>query len=530
MLTSRYGKTLGVIIKMALNTPENSQEIESRSKADVLSSAPASNPFLRNSWLAALISADSNRIFDFYKNLDAAVLETFFDTSSGDFLQRQASWFGIERLTATAGSGNLVVTGTSSTVVPAGTEFKTSDGIAFTTDSSATISDNVVSVSTLTLNGTTVTANTASNHNLATGISVTIIGAVETDYNGAFTVIVIDEDTFTYEISTSPSSPATGTITAEYVSGLAPATSNDETENANLDPGTQLTISTAIAGVDDVATVDALGTRGGSDLETDEGLRDRFLFRVRNPVAHFNEADIISQARTVAGVTRVFVEPAGTDIGTVSVTSITRNANVATVTTAVPHGFDDGQTTTIEGAIETEYDVTDARIIVESSTVFHYVVLGTPTTPATGTITASTKIPEGQVRIFFMRDNDTNAIPDGAEVAEVNDAILDIVPANTVDDDVIVNAPIANQIDFTFTSIFPDTTSMRNSVTSQLNSLFSEFTTVSQGLTEDAYRTAIFNTIDTENGERLESFVLSTPSGDIAGSSGQIPTLGQVNF
>lgn len=66
---------------------------------------------------------------------------------------------------------------------------------------------------TITRSGSTATA-TATQHGLSTGQSVTITGAVETEYNGTFTVTVTGLNTFTYAVPGTPASPATGTITA----------------------------------------------------------------------------------------------------------------------------------------------------------------------------------------------------------------------------------------------------------------------------------------------------------------------------
>lgn len=71
---------------------------------------------------------------------------------------------------------------------------------------------------------------------------------------------------------------------------------------------------------------------------------------------------------------------------TASVTSITRSGSTATVTTATAHGLNTGNQTTIAGAVETDYNGT-FTVTVVSSLVFTYTVPGTPSTPATGTIT-----------------------------------------------------------------------------------------------------------------------------------------------
>jgi lysophospholipase L1-like esterase len=61
---------------------------------------------------------------------------------------------------------------------------------------------------------------------------------------------------------------------------------------------------------------------------------------------------------------------------------------LATATTSAPHGFSTGQAVTIAGAAQSAFNVT-APITVTGATTFTYPINGTPTTPATGTITAT---------------------------------------------------------------------------------------------------------------------------------------------
>ena len=75
--------------------------------------------------------------------------------------------------------------------------------------------------------GSTATVLTSTNHGLITGNVVQIRGAVESDYNtagadtGVKVITVTGLNTFTYDVSNSPSTPATGTITARFYSGDA---------------------------------------------------------------------------------------------------------------------------------------------------------------------------------------------------------------------------------------------------------------------------------------------------------------------
>lgn len=97
---------------------------------------------------------------------------------------------------------------------------------------------------------------------------------------------------------------------------------------------------------------------------------------------------------------------------TVSVSSITRSGSTATVTTAANHGFSTGDSATIMGAAQTDYNI-DAVVSVVDATHFTYTVANSPATPATGTITVK-RSPAGFAKAFSgtnkaaYRSNDTS--------------------------------------------------------------------------------------------------------------------------
>jgi hypothetical protein len=66
-------------------------------------------------------------------------------------------------------------------------------------------------VTDITRTGTTAEA-TVTAHGFTTGDQVNIRGADQDDYNGDFLITVVDPDAFTYTVSGSPATPATGTI------------------------------------------------------------------------------------------------------------------------------------------------------------------------------------------------------------------------------------------------------------------------------------------------------------------------------
>lgn len=438
---------------MAINLPDTSTEVVQRSKTDVQRELGGSNPFLANSWLGALVTSDANRIFDFYLQLNEAINLNFPDTTEGVFLERWATIFGVPRNPATQSSGNIVATGVSGSVIPASTGYQSSDGINYISTSLATITDQSISVSSIIRSGVLVTVTTAADHGLASDVPVTIAGATQTDYNGLQTINVTASNQFQYTITESPTSPATGTITASFTAASVTVDSVEfETEDltVNQDLDAELTIGSPIAGVDDDASVDFGGLTGAVTQESDTELKERLLSRIQNPVAHFSISDIENQAKLISGVTRVFVEP---------------------VTPAV-----------------------------------------------------------GQVTVYFMRDNDDDPIPDSGDVTTVKNKLIEILPANTDEDDLLVSGPTAIPTAFNFNALTPNTTTMQSAVSASLAQFFDEETEVGVDVDSDKYRSAIISTIDIETGEQVKTFTLTSPSGDITVASGKIATLGAIAY
>lgn len=436
---------------MPLNLPSNAREVDSRSKADVQRELGQARPFLKNSWLGAIVTACSNRIYDFYLQLRIALRENFPDTATGNFLVRWAAIWGKQKQAASKSNGNIVATGTAGSSVPSGTIFTYTGLGNFVSTSNATIANETINLSDLSRTGTTVTATTASNHNLANNILATITGASNSDYNvSSVAITVTADDAFQYSIVGSPPDEPGTSAQASFTSASVPVESEGFGADFNLDAGETLQVQSPIIGVDDSLVVDFGAIGGGTDQEDDTGLRARTLDRIQNPVALFNVAAITEKAKEIPGVTRVFVQEI---------------------------------------------------------------------TPA-----------EGQVTIYFMRDGDANPIPTSSEVTKVKTNILTIKPAHTADSDVIVNSPTAVPVDFTFSALSPDTSTMRTAISANLRQFFDERTQIATNVDQDAYRSAIFNTVDPETGDTVISFALSTPSADITVNAGEIGTLGTISY
>ena len=195
-----------------LNYPDSS-EILNRIRADIKQLLPDSDPYIVTSILNVIGTANANRMKEIYDQLRLISRDTFVTTAEGPALLERALIEGIIPKSATQSTGNVIFTGTVSTSIPASTSL-ISNGLNYETDSAGTVSNISLSVNTLTSAGGTATATFLSAHGLGSGMEVIISGAVETDYNGTFTITVTSSTTFEYAVSGSPSSPATGTIGA----------------------------------------------------------------------------------------------------------------------------------------------------------------------------------------------------------------------------------------------------------------------------------------------------------------------------
>lgn len=518
---------------MAINFPDNRQQVIDRIKTDVQAELPQSNPFLRASFYGSLMVGYGGRVYEVYLQLIELLKQMFMDTATGDYLKRWGYYVDVTINSATIAEGFITAVGTPGASIPVGTQFQAGSDNTYTSQSSVTIAANSNSITSLTNVAGAVTAITVGNHNFASNIFVTISGANQTAYNGTYKIFVTSENSFTYQIDSSPVTPATGTILAAANTASVFVKSDDFGESQNLASGAALTVTSPLAGVDSTMYVQFDAIAGGTADENIENFRTRVIDTYQHPNTPFNNDEIEQLAKTINGVTRVFIQNPDTTQGDYAVVSLTQSGGVATATFTDPHGLISGMYISISGALPLGYNVQDVPILVTSSTSFIFLVSSGLSSPATGTIYSHfAQVQPGQVKVFFTRDNDTNIIPTPTEVAAVKAKLLTIKPAHTNAADLIVEAPTALPITFNFDEIVPDTLSMRNAIIANLEEFFTEpgGVSVGQTLLAKAYNTAIFTTIDPETGIPLQNYVLTSPSGDITVEGNELPTYNTSNF
>lgn len=155
---------------MAFNRPTITDLIE-RQISDVESRLPGSDPRLRRTLLNALARAQSGSVHGLYGNLDWLAKQIIPDTAESGYLERHANWWGILRKAATSAVGNINLTGTDNSVIPAGAVWQRSDGIEFSVDTEVTITGGTASAA--------VTASvTGKDGNTAAGSTLSIVSPI----------------------------------------------------------------------------------------------------------------------------------------------------------------------------------------------------------------------------------------------------------------------------------------------------------------------------------------------------------------
>ncbi|MEE9159941.1 MAG: baseplate J/gp47 family protein [Gammaproteobacteria bacterium] len=294
------------------------QQITDRNRADVRAALPEVDPTIRTTFIGAFVDSASAREFELYQVIMQLQAQVFPQTATGEFLERWADYDGLARLSAVGADGDITVSGTVTTSVPPATEFRTAGDVVLITQGSGVLKNIATSIASLTSVGTVATAVTSSDHNLASGVIATISGASEAEYNGSFSVTVLDNITFTFEVSGSP--PAdTGSPVVDFDGAVLSVETEGVGQSQNIGSGASATVTTPISGLDDSGFVRPEGIVGGTDTETDEELRSRTLEKRALFEALFNSGILVVEAKKVPGVTRVFVREITPQVGTVTV-------------------------------------------------------------------------------------------------------------------------------------------------------------------------------------------------------------------
>jgi len=304
-----------------IELPSSSKDVVQKIKSEFEQEIPESNPFLSASWLGAMLTALGKRVYAFYITAYNLIDALFPDMSFGTYLDRWCAIYGITQTPATKSSGEVLFLGTASTAVPGGTALTSSGGNTYTVTTGGTILAVARTVQVINRVGFNAEVTFLAEHKIPSGADVTFAGAVETEYNGTFTVTSISPYKIQYTLASDTAfTPPTGSITATATTALVEVESVNLGQSQNLASDEKITLAAPIAGVISQGRVAQGGISGGTDAELDTARRDRLLEKIQTPAAPFSAAHIEQVCMAVPGVTRVWVgEATPTQPGVVTV-------------------------------------------------------------------------------------------------------------------------------------------------------------------------------------------------------------------
>ena len=311
--------------------PPSIEEIIDREKTYVKEVLNSLNPTDQNTFLYSLLVAMANLSNDNNMQLKIDIIPNSFVTTckTEETLQPFADVKSVPKNLATISSGKAVISGIAGTVIPIGTNFIAND-VKYRQGATVEIAEQSIEISSISANGKTVTVETASNHNFASNIPITISGCDTEAFNGTFsTVTVTGEDKFTYSIEDTVTATETSIGTATATIAVLNLRSQTYGANTELKNGDSLAIDGQIAGVNNNAYTMFSGISGGTDDEAFEEWKDRVVYRYQHPITYFNKANIITAVKSISGNTRVWVKECTPTVGQVTVYFVRDNdANI----------------------------------------------------------------------------------------------------------------------------------------------------------------------------------------------------------
>ena len=239
----------------------------------------------------------------------------------------------------------------------------------YTVVSVLTTSTGVKTISSITHVNAVATLTTTTAHGLATGAYVSITGTTPAVYSGVFKITVTSTTAFTYTMASTPTGNAT--VVGTYL--------NQATTPVNTLMNYTKTSGYSLFGA---AGTDIWDTKPNPATKVFSGITSDKLQSVNltNSAGHFLIACNGSDPTMIYNGTSWFYLATTSTAQTIS--SITHVGNVATLTTASPHGLVTNNYVTITGATASDYNGSYV-VTVTGANTFTYTMATTPAANAT---------------------------------------------------------------------------------------------------------------------------------------------------
>lgn len=265
----------------------------------------------RRGFIGAFLRSIASAMHDWYVALKRYGDNEPFPQRASEAFFARGWWIDITNLprrSAAPAQGRIIITGTAGSVIPTGTLLVARSGIEYATDFGVTVIAQSLRGTMTTPDPTLARFVTPRPHLLATGMTLTVSGAPWSVMDGAQTIRVVDETTIEFDLTTSISGPPDQSQT--ILSGAwanVTVTATVAGEAGNLDDSATLDFKSTPSGVTTTARLAFGGIADGVDIERFEEWRARVIQGLGTDFGTFSATEIEIVAKTVPGVTRVFV-------------------------------------------------------------------------------------------------------------------------------------------------------------------------------------------------------------------------------
>ena len=248
-----------------------------------------------------LIGIESDREAQQQEALQAVYFSQYLATAGGVSLDFVLERMGLRRQAAQPSTVTMYAAGTPLQAVTAEALRMSADGTGdiffnVTSFNLGSLSDE--SVDSLTRAGSVATVTIGGGHSFPLGSFVFIVGAEQDEYNGLKEITAIAATTFDFDVSGTPTTPATGTITAKEATPFAAR--SEQTGPIQALDGAITTIAAAVPGVTQVENAD--DATQGNNTETDAEARSRG-FDSLGITGSATQKAIAARMRNITGVT-----------------------------------------------------------------------------------------------------------------------------------------------------------------------------------------------------------------------------------
>lgn len=283
----------------------NLQETKDRMWSDAIKTQGNVDSTIRSSAIKMIIESLAAPITERYSEYQLLRQALLLSDSSGTFLNEYGRIYRVTRNIATEAKGTVVAPGVNGAEIPESTSLTSPSGQIYTTDSTQNVSQ-ISFLANVSLSGLIATFEYA-NHGLATGLTITVSGAINPVINGNYQITVTNANEFEVTISQFIGNGSFGTANVNTFAAIIPVTSVSAASAANQPNGSSFTYSDGTpTGMDSNVYVDFNGITGGSDEEDDDSYKSRIFYRIQNPIADSSSSAYVNKLLSIAGITRAW--------------------------------------------------------------------------------------------------------------------------------------------------------------------------------------------------------------------------------